>query len=471
MCHGQLLLAVYQASVPLERLLAVARLCITFLTDILRRSDDAQEIPIMILGHHYISHRQLTGAAAPPTASTHTTTAAVAGATTTTSSSAAAAAAAAASGAASSGIDSTIYRAFLQEVCSFDAQEGPKSFVGVEGSPLALLNLQVNPVAVAKSKRLGRELSIKVELAGSSSLGLSEWEEDYVISWPALRFTTPVSPNCQVTIKGELGISCRATGLLLSLAFGNNYSVKGTIEQAQAPSGPSTAATQPLSAQAAAVQGTGNPARGAAGVSGGGGRTLHGKGSLLGLVNGYWTSIISVSCPKLGMEGVLYDASQQLPAALPYIDLAHLGPMRLPRVWSAIHDALLYTDPRMASGGRAATKLALTMHAYLKALTLESAAARDTGSSSEPPRGQLSAAQRAASAGQQAGSVTATRGGSSAGEEVLSTHSALANDLACHLFFTGHCGMMSIHIVVFTAQVPAGPWHAMCVLSQTYKLI
>eukprot|EP00879_Flechtneria_rotunda_P015585 GHRR01016299.1.p2 GENE.GHRR01016299.1~~GHRR01016299.1.p2 ORF type:complete len:145 (+),score=67.02 GHRR01016299.1:705-1139(+) len=135
MCHGQLLLAVYQASVPLERLLAVARLCITFLTDILRRSDDAQEIPIMILGHHYISHRQLTGAAAPPTASTHTTTAAVAGATTTTSSSAAAAAAAAASGAASSGIDSTIYRAFLQEVCSFDAQEGPKSFVGVEVRP------------------------------------------------------------------------------------------------------------------------------------------------------------------------------------------------------------------------------------------------------------------------------------------------------------------------------------------------
>jgi hypothetical protein len=52
------------------------------------------------------------------------------------------------------------------------------------------------------------------------------------------------------------------------------------------------------------------------------------------------------------LEGVLYDNASITPFPLPQLDLAHLGPMKLPRVWSAIHDALLYADPRVAAGGR-----------------------------------------------------------------------------------------------------------------------
>lgn len=42
MQHGQMLLAVQQSPVPLERLLAVAKLAVTFLTDLLRPSNDTQ---------------------------------------------------------------------------------------------------------------------------------------------------------------------------------------------------------------------------------------------------------------------------------------------------------------------------------------------------------------------------------------------------------------------------------------------
>jgi len=60
MQHGKLLLALHQAPSSLERLLAVSKLCVSFLADVLRRSDDTQDIPLLILGHHYLSHRVIS---------------------------------------------------------------------------------------------------------------------------------------------------------------------------------------------------------------------------------------------------------------------------------------------------------------------------------------------------------------------------------------------------------------------------
>jgi hypothetical protein len=53
-----------------------------------------------------------------------------------------------------------------------------------------------------------------------------------------------------------------------------------------------------------------------------------------------------------GLEGLLYDVKELNPAPVPCVDLRHMGPMRLSRFWSAVHDALLYADPRAAAGGR-----------------------------------------------------------------------------------------------------------------------
>jgi hypothetical protein len=75
-----------------------------------------------------------------------------------------------------------------------------------QGLPQAILELHLQPVAVAKAKRLGRELSIKVALqpSGSSSscLKVLEYGEEYAISLPALLLLDPLSPACLLAFKG-----------------------------------------------------------------------------------------------------------------------------------------------------------------------------------------------------------------------------------------------------------------------------
>lgn len=52
-------------------------------------------------------------------------------------------------------------------------------------------------------------------------------------------------------------------------------------------------------------------------------------------------------------DGVLFDSAAGASLApVMALDLAALPPMRLPLAWSAIHDALLYADPRAVEGGR-----------------------------------------------------------------------------------------------------------------------
>lgn len=62
MQQGNLLLSLQHAPSSLERLLSVAKLSVSFLADLLRRSEDAQDTPLLLLGHHYLSHRVLQGA-------------------------------------------------------------------------------------------------------------------------------------------------------------------------------------------------------------------------------------------------------------------------------------------------------------------------------------------------------------------------------------------------------------------------
>jgi len=64
---------------------------------------------------------------------------------------------------------------------------------------------------VAKAKRLGRDLSIKVTLqppggssgSNGSSVRMLSAGEDYVISWPSLLLLDPLSPTCPLAYKGK----------------------------------------------------------------------------------------------------------------------------------------------------------------------------------------------------------------------------------------------------------------------------
>lgn len=58
-----------------------------------------------------------------------------------------------------------------------------------------------------------------------------------------------------------------------------------------------------------------------------------------------------MSCPGLAVEGSVFDAASAYgPPPCRVLDLAHLGPMTLCRLWSAVHDALMYNNPQQVTG-------------------------------------------------------------------------------------------------------------------------
>lgn len=166
--HGRLLLetARTSAATPLDRLLAVSRLAITYLTDILRSSEDPLDVPLLVLGHHYLSHRRLGVCLCnmmqqrhtnTPTAMTkwaskpeHALALALAlamgqltmphprGATHASLHAGEGSTAGSASqqqpppGPGTAGGGGDMYTAWVQELCTFDAAEGSKAFVGTE---------------------------------------------------------------------------------------------------------------------------------------------------------------------------------------------------------------------------------------------------------------------------------------------------------------------------------------------------
>lgn len=78
--------------------------------------------------------------------------------------------------------------------------------------PQAILALSLEPTAITKAKRLGRDLSIKVTLqppaAGSSSSSSSSvvlvgCGEEFFISWPSLLLLDPIGPACSLAFKGR----------------------------------------------------------------------------------------------------------------------------------------------------------------------------------------------------------------------------------------------------------------------------
>jgi hypothetical protein len=56
---GRALFAAFRAPTPLERLLACVRVALGLLADALRSSSDPQDAPVVTLGHHYVSCRDV----------------------------------------------------------------------------------------------------------------------------------------------------------------------------------------------------------------------------------------------------------------------------------------------------------------------------------------------------------------------------------------------------------------------------
>ncbi|KAG1659542.1 hypothetical protein FOA52_016165 [Chlamydomonas sp. UWO 241] len=320
---------------PVSRLLSVARTALGLMCDVTRPSElmgqggrggaDAGQTPVTLLGQHYLSHRELGSAHSPGGGS---------------------------------------QRVYLQEICTFDAAEVPKQVprIGREGAvPLASLHWWVDPSARVVVSRLGgRAPRVKVSLSGGGRVcfhaagtpGVSAAagggpdqagaaQEDYTFTLPNLVLHDPLSSACAVRWKGTMVVEGPGGGLVARLNLSGEGEVSGVLEAR-------------VSADAKAV------------------RVGAFRGSLSTSVH------VATSGAGLGMEGTVYDAASGA-ALITTLDLRALGPMRLPRLWSAIHDALLYADPALGAGGKAADALASALTSHLPALSFSALHSRDMG--------------------------------------------------------------------------------------------
>lgn len=196
---GGLLLKAEKATDSLERMLAVSRLLSAFLVNLLRPGSRFTDTPSVILGQHYLSHREL--------GQFHR---------------------------------GDLTRVYLQELCSYDPIDGPVPSAKYNAPghvDVARWNVSITPIAHVRTRKegiIGSGLPyVEVTLSGSGSLHFPRHEEIYSFSLPSLILTTPLSDECPLDFDGMLSIDCRATGQHADLIFlpwkDSGPNVKGSI--------------------------------------------------------------------------------------------------------------------------------------------------------------------------------------------------------------------------------------------------
>ncbi|KAG2436251.1 hypothetical protein HXX76_006562 [Chlamydomonas incerta] len=222
-------------------------------------------------------------------------------------------------------------------------------------------------------------------------------QERYLItSLPSLVLRGRLPHAAEPEFKGDLVVHSPDTGMVVSITFGDEGAVKGVVER-QPPPQPATAAGSSSAQQQA---GGGTPA-------GRRQQPLHRLTGVIGTVVGSLHDSIHVACPALGLEGDIHSEQPPapgLPPLAPALDLAAPGPQQLPRLWSALHDALLYADPAQASGGKAAEQMTHQLAGILHSLFPGS-----SGSSSNQSGG--GAGGSGSAAGGPAATARSARGG------------------------------------------------------------
>ena len=275
--QGSQLLKAEKASDSVERMLAVCRSLIDFLIDLLRPGIRYSDTPSVILGQHYLSHREL--------------------------------------GALYRG---DVTRAYVQELCSFDPIESPvpcAKYKAPGHQDVATFKVHFIPRAHARLRKegiIGSGLPyIEVALPGSGAITFPRHAEEYTFKLPSIVLVSPCSEECPIDLDGTLSIECPATGLRADLRFKpwKDSQVKGEVTRL-AYLGDKT---QPQVVK----------------------------------IEGRWDDQVTAYGLEIASEGVLFDAAD---SPLPQIQvpmtirLGNPGPRVVPRFWSALIEAVLYTD-------------------------------------------------------------------------------------------------------------------------------
>lgn len=196
---GNLALKAEKATDSLERMLAVCRAVVAFLTQLLRPGVRYQDTPSVILGQHYLSHREL--------------------------------------GAFHRG---DLTRVYLQELCSYDPVEAPipsGKYSNPGHTDIALWNLNFVPTAQAKQRKegiIGSGLPyLEVALVGGGAIEFPRHAEKYTFTLPSLILTSPLNEECPLDYEGTIAVECPATGLRTVLKFKpwQEGTVKGEVRK------------------------------------------------------------------------------------------------------------------------------------------------------------------------------------------------------------------------------------------------
>lgn len=168
------------------------------LTHLLRPGTRFGDTPCVILGQHYLSHREL-------------------------------------------GImhRGDMTRVYLQELCAYDPVEAPVPVPQKYDAPghadVAVWRVGFAPVAKVRTRKEGLIGSgqpfLEVALPGGGALEFSRHAERYEFTLPNLILNNPLAGQCTADFEGACGVECPATGLRAALKFRPGGAVKGEVRR------------------------------------------------------------------------------------------------------------------------------------------------------------------------------------------------------------------------------------------------
>ncbi|QDZ18606.1 hypothetical protein HOP50_02g11100 [Chloropicon primus] len=303
--HSELLVDADSAEDPVERMLIVCRLLFSFCCDILRTSDKVTDVPIPTLGYHHIAREEL--------------------------------------GTCPGGN----LRLHLQEICTFSSQTQAAALSHQKGVVRTTMTIALRPWARTKGMLLPGSKSVQICLEGGAVVQLDRYREEYTMTFPSLVIHSPLTEDSIADFAGQAGITCIESGLEAKLNFKANHAVKGVVQQITSK-GSSMEMLLPDSL----------------------------KTKVLHQLTGRWDKRITITNrnpekPPLIEDqpgNLLFDAHQDQGNGC-YInkrlDIGRLGPLQLPKLWSAFHDALMSIDPERSANTATARKLGVDLQSQL----------------------------------------------------------------------------------------------------------
>lgn len=299
---GALLLKSEKAPDSLERLLAICRYVLVFLTTILKPASRFQDTPCVILGHHYLSHRELAEIyRGDPT------------------------------------------RVYLQEICSYDTQEAPihsSKYSSTGHTNVVKCNLDIHPVARARLRKEGTLLGsgsihpyIEIGMHGQGTITLYRHDEEYTFTLPSLILLSPANEECRLDYDGNVQIECPSTGLVATIEFKpwKDGNVLGSVAR--------------LSAEGQQQQQ----------------QLVEMSGQWTSQINA--SSSIESAQGMLFDASEYTPLFVQIP---PQINMQEPGPMLASRLWSALLESVLYADSSEAVGKKVVLEMTAMLPRALK---------------------------------------------------------------------------------------------------------